>query len=81
VVDLHPATDTAGVFFCAIPTRDWNPDSNPNDLVVAGRPPDPAAPDEPMLDEGPAPPLLGSHFRGRAGGGGWRITGHAGGGW
>jgi len=58
---LHPATDTAGVFFCAIPNRDWNPDSNPNDLLVAGRPPDSAAPEEPMLDDGLAPPLLGPH--------------------
>jgi len=63
LVDLHPATDTAGVIFCAIPIRDWDPGSDPTDLGMAGRPPDSTAMDDPMPNDGPAPPVPGPHKR------------------
>jgi len=56
VIDLHPEADTAGVIFCAIPIRDWDPGSDPTDLGMAGRPPDSTALDDPppMPNDGPA---------------------------
>jgi len=47
VIDLHPEADTAGVIFCAIPIRDWDPGSDTTDLGMAGRPPDSRALDDP----------------------------------
>jgi len=63
VLDLHPVTDTVGVIFCAIPIRDWGPDSDLTDLRMAGRPPVSTALDQPMPSDGPAPPLPGPHQR------------------
>jgi len=63
VVDLHPVTDDDGVIFCAVPIRDWDPDSDLADLGMAGRPPVSTALDHPMPSDGPAPHLPGPYQR------------------
>jgi len=53
---LHPEADRAGVIFCTIPIRDWDPGSDPTDLGMAGRSPDSTALDDPPEpNNGPAP--------------------------
>jgi len=56
-------TDAAGVIFCAVPIRDWDPGSDLTDLGMACRPPDSTALDHLMPSDGPDPPLPGPHQR------------------